>query len=81
VEFLATADDWFRPVNLAHGPDGALGAVLGAATVMALKLGDGLEFAERFGFDGFGFVFVIKNGFEFLFLAEDGAECLGVVQG
>ncbi|HEV3443918.1 MAG TPA: PVC-type heme-binding CxxCH protein [Gemmataceae bacterium] len=24
VEFLATRDDWFRPVNLAHGPDGAL---------------------------------------------------------
>src|SRR5207244_10045297 len=24
VEFLATPDDWFRPVNLAHGPDGAL---------------------------------------------------------
>jgi len=24
VEFLATADDWFRPVSLAHGPDGAL---------------------------------------------------------
>lgn len=24
VEFLATADDWFRPVALAHGPDGAL---------------------------------------------------------
>ncbi|HEV3115626.1 MAG TPA: PVC-type heme-binding CxxCH protein, partial [Gemmataceae bacterium] len=23
-EFLATRDDWFRPVNLAHGPDGAL---------------------------------------------------------
>lgn len=24
VEFLATRDEWFRPVNLAHGPDGAL---------------------------------------------------------
>jgi hypothetical protein len=24
VEFLATADDWCRPVSLAHGPDGAL---------------------------------------------------------
>src|SRR3954453_11487154 len=24
VEFLASADDWFRPVSLAHGPDGAL---------------------------------------------------------
>jgi putative membrane-bound dehydrogenase-like protein len=24
VEFLATPDDWFRPVALAHGPDGAL---------------------------------------------------------
>lgn len=24
VEFLATTDDWFRPVSLAHGPDGAL---------------------------------------------------------
>jgi putative membrane-bound dehydrogenase-like protein len=24
VEFLATPDDWFRPVNLTHGPDGAL---------------------------------------------------------
>jgi putative membrane-bound dehydrogenase-like protein len=24
VEFLATSDDWFRPVSLAHGPDGAL---------------------------------------------------------
>jgi putative membrane-bound dehydrogenase-like protein len=24
VEFLATPDDWFRPVSLAHGPDGAL---------------------------------------------------------
>ncbi|MCA8997231.1 MAG: c-type cytochrome [Planctomycetaceae bacterium] len=24
VEFLATKDEWFRPVNLAHGPDGAL---------------------------------------------------------
>jgi putative membrane-bound dehydrogenase-like protein len=23
-EFLATRDEWFRPVNLAHGPDGAL---------------------------------------------------------
>lgn len=23
-EFLATPDDWFRPVSLAHGPDGAL---------------------------------------------------------
>ncbi len=24
VEFLATRDEWFRPVNLAHGPDGCL---------------------------------------------------------
>ncbi|WP_417849682.1 PVC-type heme-binding CxxCH protein [Thalassoglobus sp.] len=24
VEFLATKDEWFRPVNLAHGPDKAL---------------------------------------------------------
>ncbi len=24
VEFLATKDEWFRPVNLTHGPDGAL---------------------------------------------------------
>src|SRR5262249_56394511 len=24
VEFLATTDEWFRPVSLAHGPDGAL---------------------------------------------------------
>lgn len=24
VEFLASSDDWFRPVNLSHGPDGAL---------------------------------------------------------
>jgi putative membrane-bound dehydrogenase-like protein len=24
VEFLASRDDWCRPVNLAHGPDGAL---------------------------------------------------------
>ena len=24
VEFLASPDDWFRPVNLAHGPEGAL---------------------------------------------------------
>jgi putative membrane-bound dehydrogenase-like protein len=24
VEFLATRDEWFRPVNLTHGPDGAL---------------------------------------------------------
>ncbi len=24
VEFLASLDDWFRPVSLAHGPDGAL---------------------------------------------------------
>lgn len=24
IEFLASKDDWFRPVNLAHGPDGAL---------------------------------------------------------
>lgn len=24
VEFLATKDEWFRPVNLAHGPDGAM---------------------------------------------------------
>lgn len=24
VEFLATEDQWFRPVKLAHGPDGAL---------------------------------------------------------
>jgi len=24
TEFLATADEWFRPVNLANGPDGAL---------------------------------------------------------
>jgi putative membrane-bound dehydrogenase-like protein len=24
VEFLASTDDWFRPVSLAHGPDGAL---------------------------------------------------------
>lgn len=24
VEFLATADEWFRAVDLAHGPDGAL---------------------------------------------------------
>jgi putative membrane-bound dehydrogenase-like protein len=27
VEFLATTDDWFRPVSLAHGPDGALHVV------------------------------------------------------
>ena len=24
IEFLATTDEWFRPVNLAHGPDDAL---------------------------------------------------------
>ena len=24
VEFLASKDEWFRPVNLAHGPDGGL---------------------------------------------------------
>ncbi|HEY7326480.1 MAG TPA: PVC-type heme-binding CxxCH protein [Gemmataceae bacterium] len=24
AEFLASTDDWFRPVSLAHGPDGAL---------------------------------------------------------
>lgn len=24
AEFLSTPDDWFRPVSLAHGPDGAL---------------------------------------------------------
>ncbi len=24
IEFLATPDEWFRPVSLAHGPDGAL---------------------------------------------------------
>jgi len=24
VEFLASRDSWFRPVNMAHGPDGAL---------------------------------------------------------
>jgi len=24
IEFLASTDEWFRPVNLAHGPDGAL---------------------------------------------------------
>lgn len=24
IEFLATRDEWFRPVNLANGPDGAL---------------------------------------------------------
>ncbi|MBI2478993.1 MAG: HEAT repeat domain-containing protein [Planctomycetia bacterium] len=24
VEFLASPDEWFRPVNLSHGPDGAL---------------------------------------------------------
>ncbi|MCA8991278.1 MAG: c-type cytochrome [Planctomycetaceae bacterium] len=24
IEFLATKDEWFRPVNLANGPDGAL---------------------------------------------------------
>jgi putative membrane-bound dehydrogenase-like protein len=24
VEFLASPDEWFRPVNLTHGPDGAL---------------------------------------------------------
>jgi putative membrane-bound dehydrogenase-like protein len=24
IEFLATKDEWFRPVNLTHGPDGAL---------------------------------------------------------
>ena len=24
VEFLASTDNWFRPVFLAHGPDGAL---------------------------------------------------------
>src|SRR5690606_35938442 len=24
VEFLASRDEWFRPVNLTHGPDGAL---------------------------------------------------------
>lgn len=24
IEFLASRDDWFRPVNLANGPDGAL---------------------------------------------------------
>src|SRR5262249_28789539 len=24
VEFLATPDDWFRPVSMAEGPDGAL---------------------------------------------------------
>lgn len=27
VEFLATTDDWFRPVFLTHGPEGALYAV------------------------------------------------------
>src|SRR5205823_10209915 len=34
VEFLATTDDWFRPVFLADGPDGALYVVdMGRAVI------------------------------------------------
>ncbi len=43
--------------------------------------GEGFEFAEGFGFDGFGFGVVVEDGFEFLLLAIEGAEGLGVVEG
>jgi len=47
--------------GLADGPSGALRTVFAAAGVVALELSNGFEFAEGFGFDGFGFVFGIED--------------------
>ena len=56
-------------------------AVAGTAGMLLLEFSDLLEFAEGFGFDGFGLVFGIEDGFEFLFLFVEGAHGFGVVEG
>jgi hypothetical protein len=56
-----------------------LRAVLATVAVMFLKIHDGFEFAQGFGFDGFGFRFVVEDGFEFLLLFPNGADGFGVV--
>ena len=67
--------------SLAYDSGDVLSAVFGAAGVVFLELGDGLEFAEGFGLDGFGFVFGVEDGFEFLFFPVEGAQGFGVVEG
>jgi hypothetical protein len=64
-----------------HSVRRAPAAIPGTAAMLALKFGDLFQFAQGFGFDGFGFVFGIEDGFEFFFFAEQGAYGLGVVQG
>ena len=62
------------------GVGGSLGVGSGAAVVLALEFGDGFEVAEGFGFDGFGLVGVVEDGFEFLFFPEQCAHGLGVIE-
>jgi len=64
----------------ADGAHGALSAVLTATAVLPLKFGDGLQFAKGFLLDGFGFVFVVEDGFQFLLFAQEDAEGLGIIQ-
>ena len=64
--------------DCAHG---SLGAVCGARAVLALEFCEFFQLAECFCFFGLGSIFGIKDGFEFLFPAEQGAHGLHVVEG
>jgi len=54
----------------ADGSHGALSAVLTAAAVLPLKLGDGFQFAKGFFLYWIGLVFVVEDGFEFFLFAQ-----------
>jgi hypothetical protein len=65
-EALVKAGDGF-----ADGVGGALSVTALTFTVLFLEFDDGFEFSQGFLFDGFGFVFIVDDGFEFLLLSQD----------
>src|SRR5260370_42389568 len=55
-------------------------AVARTPAVLALKFDDGFEFAEGFGFHGFGFIFGIEGVFASFLFPLSGAHGLGCVE-
>ena len=64
----------------AHGPHGFLGLVHNLRRPHLLPFIQFCQFALDFGFDGFGGVFVVEDGFEFELFAAQGGHGGGVVQ-
>src|SRR6266404_2811281 len=75
MEMLVEAGD-----GHADRADGALGAVFASPPVLALEFEDLFEVAEGFVFDGFGCFWILEDGFEFLFFAEEVTHRLGIVE-